>query len=92
MIKFQEQLDVLLLADNLHAKKCKKNHAPIWANKDNYCDYYVNHHNKNRVLGSQVFQSQAKQNYIKQAESIFQQCVGMNTQQIISTINTIIDE
>lgn len=91
MKTFQEQLDVILLADTLHAKKCTKNHAPLNYLGENYCDFYVNNHNKNLVLGQKVKQTQAKQKYIQQSKDILTLCENMHMEQIIKIVNTILE-
>lgn len=86
---FRDELDVLLLADVLHGKKCTQFHGmdrldmiPI----ENKCFY----HNQNIVLAERVKQAVNK-NYQQQAKDILTLCENMNMQKIIKLVSTIIE-
>lgn len=89
--RFQDELDMLLLADTLHSKQCKKDHhaygATVFYNSDKYCDY----HNASLSIGRNVRTITAKQGYMQKAKDILTMCENMNMKQIIKLVNTVMD-
>jgi len=85
-MSFKEELDMLLLADLLHDKKCVSNHSVI--NTD-YCDYHM--HNKRKELMMSVNQVTSMNKYHKQAKEILRQCEHMSMKEIINLVKTIIE-
>lgn len=88
-MRFQEQLDAVLLADLLHDKKCNHSHSDNVLHFSNDCDYYM--HNKRKELINSVNSATSYNKYHQQAKTIMKQCENMNMAQIISLIKTIIE-
>lgn len=86
---FRDELDVLLLADVLHSKKCTQFHGMDRLDMiptEDKCFY----HNQNITLAKRVTQAVNKQ-YQQKAKDILAMCENMNTKQIIALVNAIMD-
>ena len=87
---FEQELDIALLADVLHSKQCDKIHIEGLNRKGAFtCDHY--HHNKMLALSKKVSEAQKHTKYYKKAKEVYELCEGMNTNNIIKLIKTIID-
>lgn len=91
MVKnFREELDIALLADVLHSKHCTKPHFEhIVLNNGAIC----NHHHHNAMVASSKLIGEAQKTslYYKKAKEVYELCEGMNTNNIIKLIKTIMD-
>lgn len=89
-MNFKNELDILLLADTLHSKQCDKKHVDkISINDSTVCDHL--YHNRMYQLSKKVSEAQKKSSYYTKAKQIYELCEGMNTNNIIKLIKTIIN-